>query len=160
MHPPKIRLASPDDAALLAELNRFVHDIHAARRPDLFKEDPSIDELTSGFKDQLGRESIKIFIAELPDGRPVGYAMATLHQRAANALMHASSFVVLEHVAVAPEATRRGIGTALLDAVREAGRKAGCTRFMTEVWDFNSKASSFFEASGFTSAWRRLDQPL
>ncbi|GLW96554.1 GNAT family N-acetyltransferase [Microtetraspora sp. NBRC 16547] len=160
MHPLKVRRATRDDVALLAELNRFVQNVHAAHRPDLFKEQPPIDELISGFEDQLNRESVRIFIAELAEGQAVGYAMATLHQRLAGALMHAGSFVVLEHVAVDPDVARRGIGTALLDAVREAGREAGCTRFMTEVWDFNSRALAFFEASGFAPAWRRLDQPL
>jgi ribosomal protein S18 acetylase RimI-like enzyme len=160
VHPPQIRRATLDDAALLAELNRFVQDIHAEHRPDLFKGDPSSEELTAGFRDLLGRESVRVLIAELPDGRPAGYAMATLNERTGGALTHAGSFILLDHLAVAPEATRRGIGTALLNAVRETGRQAGCTRFMTEVWDFNSTAVAFFEASGFSTAWRRLDQPL
>jgi GNAT superfamily N-acetyltransferase len=160
MHSPQIRRATLDDAALLAELNRFVQNIHTEHRPDLFKEDPSIEKLASWFEDLLGRESVRVLIADLPDGRPAGYAMATLNERTGSALTHAGSFILLDHLAVAPEATRRGIGTALLNAVREIGREAGCTRFMTEVWDFNSTAVAFFEASGFAPASRRLDQSL
>ncbi|MBG0813923.1 GNAT family N-acetyltransferase [Planomonospora sp. ID82291] len=160
MFPSTIRTATPDDAALTAELNRFVQDIHAEHRPDLFRDHPPIEELTAGFRSQLEREDVTIFIAERPDGGAVGYAMTITNERSTNALMHADSFVVLEHLAVAPDVARHGVGRALVNAVREAARAAGCRRLVTEVWDFNSRASAFFESSGFAPMHRRLEQML
>jgi GNAT superfamily N-acetyltransferase len=158
--PVEIRLATPDDAALLAELNRFVHDLHAERRPDIYKENPSVEELMSGFKKQLERESVVIFIAELPGIQAAGYAMATIHRRTAGVLMQEDSSIVLDHLAVNPRATRRGVATGLLNAVREAGRTAGCGRFVTDVWDFNNEAHDFYLASGFAPMRRLLEQLL
>ncbi|MFC4063015.1 GNAT family N-acetyltransferase [Planomonospora corallina] len=158
--PPVIRPATPDDAALLAELNRFVHDMHAEHRPDLYRKDPPAGELADGFRRQLGRDDVRILIAELPGGTAAGYAMATVHHRAANVLMAADSHITLEHLAVDPRAARQGVATALLEAVRAAGREAGCRRFVTDVWDFNTEALAFYRASGFTPMRRLLDQPL
>ena len=78
-----------------------------------------------------------IFMAELPDDRAAGYAMATIHQRTAGVLMQEDSSIVLDHLAVSLQATRRGVATGLLNAVREAGRTAGYRRFVTDVWDFD-----------------------
>ncbi|SIR05656.1 aminoglycoside 6'-N-acetyltransferase I [Microbispora rosea] len=110
------------------------------------------------YKDQLSRESVRIFIAELPEGKCVGYASASLQQRAASALMHADSFIVLNQLAVAPKATRHGVGIALVNAVREAGRQAGCRRLLTEVLDCNDEARSFYEAAGFLPMKHVLEQ--
>ncbi|MFC7645661.1 GNAT family N-acetyltransferase [Streptosporangium lutulentum] len=137
-----------------------MHDLHAGRRPDIYQEHPSPEELASGFEEQLGRESVRIFIADLPDVRAAGYAMATVHRRAAGVLMRQDSFIVLDHLAVSPRAIRRGVATALLDAVRDAGRSAGCRRFVTDVWDFNSEAHAFYVASGFAPMRRLLEQAL
>ncbi|MBG0814221.1 GNAT family N-acetyltransferase [Planomonospora sp. ID82291] len=158
--PSVVRPATPGDAALLAELNRHVHDIHVAHRPDLFRENPSAEDLTAGFRERIDDGSFRIFIAELPDVPAAGYAMAAVHRRAAGVLTAEDAFIVLEHLAVAPQATRRGVGTALLDAVREAGREAGCRRFVTEVWDFNTEALAFYEAAGFSPMRRLFDQLL
>ncbi|WP_432861173.1 hypothetical protein [Microbispora rosea] len=90
-----IRRATPGDAGLLAELNGHVHGLQAARRPDIYREQPSPDELMALYKDPLSsRESVRIFIAELPEGKCGGYASASLRQRATSALMHADYFIV------------------------------------------------------------------
>ncbi|WP_433348136.1 N-acetyltransferase family protein [Microtetraspora malaysiensis] len=155
-----VRRAFPEDAALLAEMNRHVHDLHAQHRPDIYNEEPSPQELTTIYREQLGRASVWGFVAELMGSGCVGYATAALHQRAPSAFLQPESFMVLNQLAVAPEATRRGAATALLDAVREAGRAAGCRRLVTEVWDFNDEARSFYEASGFLPMKRSLEQLL
>ncbi|MEU6713984.1 GNAT family N-acetyltransferase [Nonomuraea sp. NPDC046802] len=154
-----VRPATPTDAALLARLNDFVHAVHAAERPDVFRADPPATELTSIFDGLLARENAVAFVAE-SSGRPIGYATATLHHRQGDALTRPRSFVFLEHLAVDPEAGRAGVGTALVDAVRTAGRDAGCSAFLTDVWDFNKNALAFFEAVGFAPMRRFLEQPL
>ncbi|WP_330457523.1 GNAT family N-acetyltransferase [Streptomyces sp. NBC_00820] len=63
-------------------------------------------------------------------------------------------------LAVDPAASRAGVGTALLDAVRESGRAAGCRRLIVNVWCFNATARSFYEASGLAPMKQRLEQTL
>ncbi|WP_068920936.1 GNAT family N-acetyltransferase [Planobispora rosea] len=168
----KIISATPGDAPVLARLNRFVHDPHAEHRPDIYRANPPLEELAPGFAEQLGRESVRAFIAELPgdqidrpdqtggEDHAVGYAMANIVRRAENPLMHAESIIFLEHLAVDPAAVRRGVATALLEAVAAAGREAGCRRLVTDVWDFNEEARAFYRTAGFAPMRRLLDRPL
>ncbi|MFJ9895371.1 GNAT family N-acetyltransferase [Streptomyces sp. NPDC091280] len=44
-------------------------------------------------------------------------------------------------VAISPrQAADMGVGSALLETVREVGRKAGYRRLVTDVWEFNEDA--------------------
>ncbi|MFF5212723.1 GNAT family N-acetyltransferase [Streptosporangium sp. NPDC000396] len=155
----EIRPVSFTDAPLLARLNDFVHSVHALHRPDVFRSQPAHDDLTPIFEAHLAREDVRAFVAHL-SGRPVGYALARIVDRPGDALMRASTFIVLEHLAVAPEATRTGVGSALVDAVRTAGRAAGCSRLVTDVWDFNEEALAFYRAAGFAPMRQWLEQSL
>ncbi|MEU7890138.1 GNAT family N-acetyltransferase [Microbispora bryophytorum] len=143
---------------MLAEMNRHVHDIHVEHRPDIYTT-PSLEDLTEMFGDRLDQETVRIFVAEL-DGECVGYACASLRQPGPTLLTHADSFIALDQLAVAPLGRRHGVATALLEAVRDAGREAGCRRLLTEVWDFNEDAFSFYEAAGFVPMKRSLEQSL
>ncbi|MFD8561946.1 N-acetyltransferase family protein [Streptosporangium canum] len=155
----EIRLASVADAGLLAELNDFVHSVHALNRPDIFRSDPAPSEVAPIFESHLAREDIRVFIAS-SSGRSVGYAMMLLIERSGDALMRPRAFAVLEHLAVASTAIRMGVGTALVDAVHTAAKNAGCSRLLTEVWDFNQEASAFYQSAGFTPMRHYLEQAL
>ncbi|WP_052423902.1 GNAT family N-acetyltransferase [Nonomuraea candida] len=154
-----IRLATAADAGLLAQLNDFVHAGHAQNRPDIFRSDPDPGEVAAIFAEHLAGADRQVFIASMSD-RPAGYAMMLLVERPGDALMRPRNFAVLEHLAVAPTALRAGVGTALVEAVRTAARNAGCSRLLTDVWDFNQDAAAFYRAAGFTPMRHALEQPL
>ncbi|MEU8104474.1 GNAT family N-acetyltransferase [Nonomuraea muscovyensis] len=156
----KIRRATVEDAPLIADLNRHVHALHVANRPDLYRQDPPLQDLAAGYADRLGRDDAVAFVAELDDGDAVGYALAVIAHKDETTLFRRDSAIGLRQLAVDPRATRCGVATGLLDAVREAGRAAGCRRFVTEVWDFNVEARAFYEAAGFVPMTHALEQPL
>ncbi|MFC7720808.1 GNAT family N-acetyltransferase [Nonomuraea recticatena] len=136
-----------------------MHAVHALNRPDVFRSEPSRDDLVPIFEAHLARDDIRAFLAWAA-GRPVGYALAIIVDRQGDALLRPRRFAVLEHLAVAPNAIRTGVGTALLDAVSAAGRAAGCSRLLTEVWEFNHEAAAFYEAAGFVSMRHALERAL
>ncbi|MGW3247375.1 N-acetyltransferase family protein [Streptomyces sp. NPDC001070] len=156
----KIRTASTDDAPLLASLNGTVHELHVAHRPDLFVDSPEQDALEAFFVARLTDPSTTAFVAETSDGRTVGYAQARVVSWDSSALVRSDLVVVLDQIAVVPDAGGMGVGSALLEAVREVGRKEGCRRLVTEVWDFNEGARAFYDATGFRRMNVRLDQLL
>ncbi|MFC6577913.1 GNAT family N-acetyltransferase [Planomonospora parontospora] len=157
--PIEIRLASSEDASVLAQLNDFVHAVHARNRPDIFRAEPAAEDLLPIFEAHLAREDVRVFIAQV-EGRPIGYALSIIVDRPGDALMQARTFIILEHLAVASDAIRTGVGTALVDAVRATGRQMGCSRLLTEVWDFNTEAMAFYEKAGFVPMRHLLEQPL
>ncbi|AJT70120.1 hypothetical protein T261_8528 [Streptomyces lydicus] len=156
----QIRVASPDDVALLATLNHVVHDLHQRHRPDLFLDCPERDAVEAFFRTQIADPSVTVLLADGTEGKALGYALARVKNRPGSALMHSDVIMSLDQIAVALDAARSGIGAALLEAVREVGRAAGCRRLVTDVWYFNESAHAFYEAAGFRPMSILLDQPL
>ncbi|WP_043267240.1 GNAT family N-acetyltransferase [Streptomyces sp. CT34] len=153
----QIRTASTDDVALLATLNAIVHDLHVRHRPDLFVDSP---EQEAFFKAQIADPSVTVLVADGADGRALGYAIVRVINRRGNALIRPDTVISLDQIAVVPDAARTGVGSELLEAVREVGRSAGCRRLVTDVWDFNEEARAFYESSGFRPMNHLLDQQL
>ncbi|WP_181765710.1 GNAT family N-acetyltransferase [Streptomyces albidus (ex Kaewkla and Franco 2022)] len=110
----RVRTASKDDCTLLADLNAVVHDLHVHHRPDQFVAQPEKSRLEALFRDSLDEPSVSIFIAELPAGKAVGYALARIVKRERSTQIEADPSVRLEQLAVSPEASRNGVGTALV----------------------------------------------
>ncbi|MFF4954974.1 GNAT family N-acetyltransferase [Streptomyces chattanoogensis] len=156
----QIRAASSDDVSLLATLNHVVHDLHQQHRPDLFIDCPETDAVEAFFRTQIADPSVTVLLADGTEGKALGYALARVKNRPGSALMHSDVIMSLDQLAVVPEAARSGIGAALLEAVREVGRAAGCRRLVTDVWYFNESARAFYQAAGFSPMSVLLDQPL
>jgi ribosomal protein S18 acetylase RimI-like enzyme len=138
----------------------MVHELHVQNRPDLFIDSPEQDVLEAFFLKRLTDPSVTAFVAEASDGRTLGYAQARVVSWDSSALFRSDLVVSLDQIAVVPDARGTGVASALLEAVREVGRKAGCRRLVTEVWDFNDGARAFYDAAGFRRMNSRLDQPL
>lgn len=56
----------------------------------------------------------------------------------------------IHHLAVAPEARRRGIATALVRAAEAGLRRLGCPKVNLQVRASNTAVVAFYEALGFT----------
>ncbi|MFE7356367.1 GNAT family N-acetyltransferase [Streptomyces sp. NPDC057543] len=156
----QIRTASSDDVDLLASLNQIVHDLHNRHRPDLFLDSPEPGAVEGFFRTQIADPSVTALLADGAEGEALGYALARVKNRPGSALEHPDVIVSLDQIAVVPDAARSGVGAALLEAVREVGRAAGCRRLVTDVWYFNEGARAFYQAAGFSPMNVRLDQQL
>ncbi|MFG2071457.1 GNAT family N-acetyltransferase [Nonomuraea maritima] len=158
MSPIAIRPAAVADAPVLAELNAIVHTLHVEARPDVFRSPSDGEQLAAIFADFLARDDSLAFVAEDQDV-PVGYVTATVHRRTGGPMHQSRAFVYVDQIAV--RHSRGGVGTALVEAVCAAGRQAGCTDVVTEVWEFNERARSFFgNGLGFTPMRHILERPL
>ncbi|MEV0370569.1 GNAT family N-acetyltransferase [Streptomyces sp. NPDC050636] len=156
----QIRTASSDDVAQLATLNYIVHDLHKRHRPDLFLDSPELDAVEATFRAQIADPSITVLLADGTEGKALGYALARVKNRPGSALTHSDVILSLDQIAVVPDAARSGVGAALLEAVREVGRAAGCRRLVTDVWYFKEGARAFYQAAGFRPMNVLLDQQL
>lgn len=61
----------------------------------------------------------------------------------------------VQTIAVAPSAQGRGVGAALLDALKEAARTRGCTEMLLEVRADNEPAISLYQRAGFETIANR-----
>jgi ribosomal-protein-alanine acetyltransferase len=84
-------------------------------------------------------------VRQEPDGRLAGFIVARV----------AGGDCELENIVVQNSAQREGIGSALLQALRVAGREQGVTRILLEVRESNAPARALYERYGFKVTARR-----
>ena len=125
-----LRRAGPADAAALSRLNVHVQGWHAARYPEAFVPAPDPEALLAWFA--------------------LGYALCTLQTREASVFSPAVRRLMIDHIAVVPEARRKGHGRALLRASRELARDLGADEILLDTWEANHDAHAFFRAEGFS----------
>jgi ribosomal protein S18 acetylase RimI-like enzyme len=149
-----VRRAAVDDAPLIASLNSDVQSIHAAALPWRFKpvDQGSYAKEVAAF---LAKPEILVFIAEVA-GDPAGYAHTETIRRLETALTFAYEMILIQGISVRPAYRRRGVGAALIESVRAAGRELGIELIALDVWKFNDDAREFFRRQGFNVYNERL----
>jgi ribosomal protein S18 acetylase RimI-like enzyme len=150
-----VRRAVIDDAPLIASLNADVQAVHAAAMPAHFKPARADAFSRSEIVDLLTDRQNLVFIADI-EGEPAGYAYAEIIRRAETSLVYAHDMIYIHHISVRPARRRRGVGSALIAALRAAGRGLGIGRLALDVWVFNDAARAFFRRHGFTPQHERL----
>jgi ribosomal protein S18 acetylase RimI-like enzyme len=140
----KIRMATINDAELIAHLNQDVQAVHAKNLPRLFK-NPYIN--ISEFDDALRRPDYFAFIA-FDKKIAAGYVLAEHYRKAESPRHNAYEMIYVHHISVRSEFRRQGVGKALLDAAKERGKESGIDLFALDVWSFNDEARTFFQKYG------------
>lgn len=141
-----IRRATPADAATLARLNAHVQGWHAAQYPEAFFPNPDPVALTAWFTDRLADPACTAFVTGDP---ALGYALCALQTRDTSVFSPGYRRLMIDQIAVAPEARREGHGRALLDAARQLARDLSTDEILLDTWEANHEAHAFFRAAGF-----------
>jgi ribosomal protein S18 acetylase RimI-like enzyme len=141
-----IRRATLADAPTLARLNAHVQGWHAAQYPEAFFANPDPQALTAWFAERLADPATTVFLAGDPE---LGYALCQLQTRDLSLFSPPVRRLLVDHVAVAPEARRQGHGRALLTAARALARDLATDEILLDTWAANADAHAFFRAEGF-----------
>ena len=142
-----IRAAEPGDEQLLTVLNGFVQELHRARRPDRFKP-TNTAEVAAWFRSLLQKPTTLIWIAE-DDRVPVGYLLALVQERAANAFSAARRWCEIDQIAVDEVWRRQGVARALVEHALLEVRGRGIRAVELSTWAFNDTAQRAFQQLGF-----------
>jgi len=145
------RRATVADAVSLARLNAHVQGWHAAQYPDTFHSHPDQKALVAYFTNRLADPDCMAFLTGDP---PFGYALCTVQSREASVFSPAIRRLLVDHIAIAPEARRQGHGRLLLQAARDLARELKVDEILLDTWEANHEAHAFFRAEGF--AVRRM----
>jgi ribosomal protein S18 acetylase RimI-like enzyme len=131
--------------ALLEHQAPLLPDLGKSRLPE-----ESWRRRRAHYEQLLSQPGAFVLIAER-DGRPVGYAMVELSRPSQSwEIDHAAN---LETLSVLPEERAAGVGTALMERVRERLREAGVTHLGASVVDTNERALRFYRRHGFEPAF-------
>jgi ribosomal protein S18 acetylase RimI-like enzyme len=139
--------ATAADVDAIGPLCRMVHELHLQRAPYFFR-DPTDEELAAALRDLLSQEGAFAFIAYAGNS-PVGYVLGSAHERPENAYAFARRWLHIDQIAVAPAWRGRGVGRALIAAVRDLAAAAGIADLGADTWAFNEPAQAFFRSLGF-----------
>jgi phosphinothricin acetyltransferase len=131
-----IRRADPGDAERVAA----IYNEGIAERQATFETRPRSKAEVAGW--MVG--SLPVLVAEV-DGLVVGFAkIGSYSERAVYA-------GIGEHgVYVARDARRHGVGRALLEALAEAGTRAGLHKLTSRIFSTNTSSIALHQAAGFT----------
>lgn len=146
--PIEIRLATSEDAELLAELGaRTFRDTFA---PDNTEADMA-DYLESAFRPTIQAGELadprSAFLVAHADGSPAGYARLRTGDSPACVGGHAP-VEIARFYADAPW-IGRGVGAALMDASLRLATDKGCDIIWLDVWERNLRALAFYAKWGF-----------
>ena len=144
-----IRLAVMNDLAGINVLHAQLHIQHIGYRPDIFApiEQPVFDTLMIPY---IKDDSKDIVISE-NDGVIDGYAAISVCDTSKGAgEILPFTFVEVNELCVAENAQGKGIGTALLDAVKQYAKDKGAKFVELGVNAQNTGAQEFYKANGMT----------
>ena len=154
--PPKnvenfeIRTLGRDDYAQAAEIFAFVHALHQANRPDIYRNTNVPLGEDEFFK--MCDDPHEIMLCAVRDGKILGLARTVMRGNAGDAVTLSRVRAVMEELAVLPQAQGMGIGigTALLYASEAEAKRRGAESLELMVWSFNKSAMRFYESAGMT----------
>lgn len=142
-----IRTAVMDDLAGINVLHAQLHIQHIAYRPDIFApiEQPVFDTLMIPYI----KDGDKDIVISENGGVIDGYAAISVCDTSKGAgEILPFTFVEVNELCVAENAHRKGIGTALLDGVKEYAREKGAKFVELGVQAQNTQAQEFYKANG------------
>lgn len=138
-----IRKAEERDIPGIVNLLYQVQDVHAQKRPDIFK--IGARKYTD---EQLSRiiDTTPVFVAE-DNGKIVGHAFCILYLHVDNNTPHYSNLYI-DDLCVDEAARGNHVGKALFDHVISYAKREGCYNVTLNVWSCNENAMEFYKAMG------------
>ena len=111
----EIRTLGRDDYAQAAEIFAFVHALHQANRPDIYRKTNVPLGEDEFFK--MCDDPHEIMLCAVRDGKILGLARTVMRGNTGDAVTLPHVRAVMEELAVLPQAQGMGIGTALLGSL-------------------------------------------
>lgn len=154
-----IRLAQKEDYEAINALRAPVCALHANSYPAVFKPVFAQDHQERVLKMLENPEQYAVFVAE-EGGALLGFAMVEYVKREETNSMYAVHAAHIMEIGVDEKAQGKGVGTALIQAVKAAAKSRGCRSIQLDVWELNKNALHFYEKLGFVTLRREMEQVL
>lgn len=155
----RIRAATEEDVSHILRIAQQVHGVLTRDRPPhLWGERAEFSSAESFYLQALRGKDGVLFVAEIGEGKVVGYVLAAI-EREPDDLIAVPYMSVIE-LAVEVTHRRAGIGHLLMDRVHEWAREHGLNILQLAVWEFNRDAVEFYENLGYVTILRKMERRL
>ena len=153
-----VRRAQQADGAAIAAIAQEVHTMHAGALPEVFQPPGAAVATAADFARLAGAAGHLLLVALDGEGI-VGYAHAEIQRHDATSYKRSSARLHVHAMGVASARRDRGIGAALLAALRAEARRESLDGLSLEVYAFNEAARRFYERAGFAEERTRMTAP-
>lgn len=153
-----VRFARKEDYEAINALRAPVCALHSNGYPALFKPVFAKDHQERVLKMMEDPEQ-DVLVAE-ENGQLLGFAMVEYIKREETNSIYAVHEAHIVEIGVDETSQGKGIGTALIQAVKDAAKVRGCRSVQLDVWEFNKSALRFCEKLGFVTLRRKMEQVL
>lgn len=153
-----VRFARKEDYEAINALRAPVCALHSNGYPALFKPVFAKDHQERVLKMMEDPEQ-DVLVAE-ENGQLLGFAMVEYIKREETNSIYAVHEAHIVEIGVDETSQAKGIGTALIQAVKDAAKVRGCRSVQLDVWEFNKSALRFYEKLGFVTLRRKMEQVL
>ena len=143
----KVRRAQQADIAAILHLLLQVDMVHHNSRPDLFK-GPATKYTDIQLMMMLGDDEMPIFVCTDETGEVLGHAFCVHKQIIGDNVLTDVKTLYIDDICVDEGARRKGVGTALYNAVTAYAKSCGCYNVTLNVWAINPGAQAFYESLG------------
>ncbi|TCI21360.1 GNAT family N-acetyltransferase [Exiguobacterium sp. SL-9] len=142
-----MQLKRTDDAALIATLNRPIHEHHLQLAPTFFA---AYDHkaMERAFSEMMARDDYHFFTAEV-DAAVIGYVCFQERVSEANAFRQAVRTLYVHQISINPEAKRRGYGRLVMEEVERYAIAHEFPSIELDYWSVNETAAAFYNQIGF-----------
>ncbi len=143
-----VRLARPKDAEAIADISAATLSTHAKALPTEFRKPRGKQTLQWALRLWLMPRGKFIYVA-VDDERLAGFVFVRQARHPGTSYTLASRSLYINEIGVAADQRRKGVGSALLKAVRETARDWKINHIELDTWAFNEGAQKFFLSQGF-----------
>lgn len=151
-----VRFARKEDYEAINALRAPVCALHSNGYPALFKPVFAKDHQERVLKMMEDPEQ-DVLVAE-ENGQLLGFVMVEYIKREETNSIYAVHEAHIVEIGVDETSQGKGIGTALIQAVKDAAKVRGCRSVQLDVWEFNKGALRFYEKLGFVTLRRKMEQ--
>jgi ribosomal protein S18 acetylase RimI-like enzyme len=150
-----IREATSNDVDVIYQIFSATDEMHRETYPDIFKQAEFPGEIKAYYLSCINNPFATLFVAEIKN-KIVGAIICVLETTAEIPILMPRKFVCIENITVAEDFLQQGIGRALLKAAKAWAARHDASRIELTVWEFNKRATRFYERLGFRTIRRRM----
>lgn len=148
-----IRIANVNDMEQLRTLYRELENDGVRYQPEHFVVGYRSDE---SFHAIFKSSNEDILVAE-KDGTVVGFSHVMILKQKNVACLKPQTVVYIQDLDVLESERRKGIGTLLINASKEYGKKRGADFIRTQVFPKNMDGMRFYERNGFCEMMKTIE---